>query len=214
MFQRATGFVVSFVIAASLAGCDTGPRTGFAGGQVLFSNNCAVCHGIDGEGKADIAAPPIAGLEAFYVENQLHKFRDGLRGKHFDDAEGLRMKPMAMILRGDEEVAAVAKYVARLTPARQHGTTITGDVAKGEKMFATCTACHGTQGEGNPDLKAPRLTGSTDWYLASQLKKFRDDVRGADPKDAEGQTMRPFAKALYDDEAVNNVVAYIHTLGR
>ena len=49
---------------------------------------------------------------------------------------------------------------------------------------------------GNPDLKAPRLAGTDDWYLATQLRKFRSGVRGASPKDMGGRLMRPMARTL------------------
>jgi len=37
-------------------------------------------------------------------------------------------------------------------------------------------------------------------------------VRGTNPKDKEGRLMRPMARALGDEEAIRNVVAYVETL--
>ena len=51
-----------------------------------------------------------------------------------------------------------------------------------------------------------------DWYLRSQLGKFRSGVRGANPKDVTGLQMRPMAMTLKDDKAVSDVVAHIATL--
>ena len=62
-------------------------------GKELFAA-CASCHGDNGTGQANIAAPNIAGLPAWYVEAQLVKYRSGIRGAHPDDLEGLRMRPM------------------------------------------------------------------------------------------------------------------------
>jgi len=61
-------------------------------------------------------------------------------------------------------------------------------------------------------LGAPRIAGVDDWYLATELRKFRSGVRGANPKDREGRLMRPMARGLADEDAVRNVVAYVETL--
>ncbi len=51
-----------------------------------------------------------------------------------------------------------------------------------------------------------------DWYLATQIRKFRSGVRGTNPKDAGGRLMRPMARTLANEDAIRNVVAYIGTL--
>jgi len=50
--------------------------------------------------------------------------------------------------------------------------------------------------------------------LAKQLGKFKAGMRGVDPRDTTGKTMRPMALALKDDKAVADVVAYIGTLSQ
>jgi len=72
-------------------------------------------------------------------------------------------------------------------------------------------ACHGTNGEGNQALNAPKLGGLQDWYVARQLKNFKAGVRGSHAEDTFGKLMAPMAMVL-DDAAVNNVAAYIATL--
>ena len=63
-----------------LLGCQ-GERAfdGSNAGEVAFSA-CVACHGADGAGNEDIGAPRIAWLQAWYVREQLSKFRDGRRG--------------------------------------------------------------------------------------------------------------------------------------
>lgn len=61
-------------------------------------------------------------------------------------------------------------------------------------------------------MLAPRIAGTDDWYLATQLRKYRSGVRGANPKDLQGALMRPMARTLPNEDAVRNVVAYIGTL--
>lgn len=87
-----------------------------------------------------------------------------------------------------------------------------GDPEKGKQLFAVCAACHGQAGEGNKALNAPANGGQDEWYVLRQLHNFRDGVRGADPKDTFGVQMRPMAMQLADDQAVEDVAAYIATL--
>jgi cytochrome c oxidase subunit II len=51
-----------------------------------------------------------------------------------------------------------------------------------------------------------------DWYLATQLKNFREGIRGAHSQDLYGAQMALMAAILTDDEAITNIVAFINTL--
>jgi len=84
-------------------------------------------------------------------------------------------------------------------------------IATGQAQFAVCGACHGSQGEGNQMLSAPRLAGQSGWYLKRQLKNFKHGLRGTDSGDSYGAQMAPMAATLADDTAIENVVAYIGT---
>ena len=53
------------------------------------------------------------------------------------------------------------------------------DSDRARQTFHLCTACHGAQGQGNPELKAPSIAGLPDWYVKNQLEKFRAGTRGA-----------------------------------
>jgi cytochrome c553 len=193
-----------------LSGCRLGATDAATRGQELFET-CVPCHQQDGSGSPMIGAPNIAGMQGWYVEKQLEKFRDGVRGTNFSDVEGMRMRPMALTLPTEEDVKIVAQYVESLPPVR-HASSLPGDPVAGAALFATCTACHGPNGAGNQDLGAPRISGTDDWYLATQLRKFKRGIRGTDARDFDGHLMRPMALTLADDDAVRNVVAYIGTL--
>ena len=195
-------------IAAGIAGADDNER-----GEALFEL-CSACHGVTGAGNADVAAPAIAGLSDWYVEAQLIKFRTGARGGHPDDAEGLRMRPMSRALRSDEDVQIVSAFVASLPPARPEPLLEGGDPARGEPLYRPCAPCHGARGEGNPQLNAPRVGTTSDWYLLSQLEKFKSGVRGTNSKDTTGALMRPMAATLIDEQAMKDVIAYIMTLSQ
>ena len=179
-------------------------------GRELFET-CAECHGTNGEGNSEIGAPNIAGMNAWYVETELRKFRAGVRGAQFDDIEGMRMRPMAMSLPSESDIPAVAAYVESLAPVR-HAPVLGGDVKLGKRRYALCSGCHNPDGGGNEAVKAPRLAGLDDWYLATEIKKFKGGVRGGDPRDEEGSAMAPMAKSLANEKVIRDVSAYISTL--
>lgn len=178
----------------------------------MMYSDCTSCHGTQGEGAIAFGAPAIAGLPVWYLEAQLNKFRNGIRGSHVDDPEGLRMRPMSWQLKTNEEVRVIADYVSKLPAPGGDKTLADANAEAGKANYGVCVACHGARGEGNQALNAPPLTGQHDWYLARQLSKFRSGVRGAHPQDLTGQQMRPMALTLPDEQAVKNVVAYIQTL--
>lgn len=175
---------------------------------------CQQCHGENALGQQYVNAPSIAGLPQWYLELQLKKFKSGGRGTHFDDLTGMQMRPMAMSLRDDKEIAVIAAHVASL-PTQVPAETLTGgDLNKGKILYAPCTACHQPDGKGSEQLKAPPLTHQNDWYMVSSLQKFKTGIRGTNPLDTTGALMRPMAQTLADDQAIADVVAYIRTLQR
>jgi cytochrome c553 len=187
-----------------------GAQPALAGSELFRA--CTACHGHNGEGNAEIAAPSIAGLPQWYVEAQLKKFRTGLRGAHPDDYEGLRMRPMSRQMMNPGEVTEVAKYVSSLTPVKSPHA-LEGDEKAGAAGFAVCVACHGAQGQGNEQVHAPPLTRQPDWYLYSSLKKFKAGIRGQ-PSDTIGAGMRAMSLTMTDEKTMKNVVAYISTFNR
>lgn len=180
-----------------------------ARGEALFGM-CEQCHGTAAEGSELLLAPAIAGLEPWYIETQLKKFRTGSRGEHPGDVAGLRMRPMSRWLTGDSDITAVAGYIGSL-PATDPPITIHGDTAKGAATYALCSSCHGPEGSGNEAMRAPSLTVTSDWYQLTQLEHFKKGVRGG-PADPEGALMRGFATMLTDEQAMKDVIAYVMTL--
>jgi len=203
------------VIALAMVGVGCGktamPVGGVASGQELFQL-CTQCHAPDGNGNPLVNAPAIAGLDQWYVEAQLRKFKTGVRGTHIDDHAGMQMRPMAMSIPTDADIQAVAAYVASLPKKRPAPTLTGGDPAAGQVLYATCMACHGPTATGNQQLGAPPLNHASDWYLLTQIRHFKDGVRGANPADTTGATMRPMAKTLADEKAMKDVIAYVMTL--
>lgn len=190
---------------------------------------CRACHGPQGHGNRELMAPSIAGLPEWYVVNQLKKFRNGGRGAHPADISGLRMRPMARTLIKDGDLFTVAHHVSKLKPKQPKDELKGGDPVRGKALFILCETCHGKKSEGNKELKAPTQVYLEDWYMLEQLKKFKRGLRGANPKDIEGMTMRPILLAtlnmakenakrdgvsITDEQTMKDVIAYIRKTAR
>jgi cytochrome c oxidase subunit 2 len=155
-------------------------------------------------------APRIAGLDTRYVERQLRYYRDGIRGAHELDTAGALMRPILIALAGDDAIKNVAAYIETM-PAEPQPITVLGDIERGEALYINCAVCHGAEGQGIWALNAPALAGQSDWYLVTQLKNFKDEIRGAHRLDLYGDQMMMMADILSDDQDIDNVVAYLNT---
>jgi len=217
MIEMARGFCIWFALAGLLAtpGLAHAQAAEDGGdlqrGAALYAL-CAQCHGDQGLGNPDVEAPAIAGLPGWYLEATLEKFRAGGRGTHPEDIAGMRMRPMSMWLRDDADITHVSAYVASLPPQRPEPLLEGGDASRGASLYAVCIACHMPDGSGNPALNSPPLRHASDWYLLSQLQKFKGGIRGSNPMDTNGALMVGMAQTLADEQAMKDVVAHIMTL--
>jgi cytochrome c553 len=198
--------VVSTIDAVGLPSADV------AHGENLYMI-CVACHGDQAQGDKNQEAPALNIQEPWYVVRQLNKFKDGIRGTNPQDLPGMRMRPMAMTLGDEKGMEDVAAYISTLKPTTSElpSKTVDGDVRRGKGLYGMCAACHGFDGQGNQALNSPSLIGQHDWYILRQLQKFKEGMRGADPKDVTGALMRPMALSLPNEQAMEDVTAYIST---
>ena len=171
---------------------------------------CTTCHGAKGEGNIAVQAPRLAGMEGWYLQRQLENFREGIRGTHTDDLQGIAMQSMAAKLT-DASIADIVSWVG-VWEFVATDVTIEGNVNRGRTAYQICASCHGTNAEGNEALGAPALAGQNDWYLFTQINNFRAGIRGTHPDDSFGAQMLAMSATLRDDQAITNVVSYINTL--
>ena len=108
----------------------------------------------------------------------------------------------------------IALGVIALVSLCSTGAFAKGDPEKGKVLFATCAACHGANGEGMEALNAPRLAGQEEWYVIRQLTNFKNGIRGTNPKDVYGMQMAPMSQTLPNEQAMEDVAAYIKSLGK
>ena len=182
-----------------------------AKGKTLY-NICSACHGANAEGTAALNAPANAGQDPWYMTRQLKNFKAGIRGAHPDDTFGAQMRPMAMVLTGDQDIEDVVAYITSLDMP-DPPPTIDGDIELGKQAYETCIPCHGEFGQGAQALDSPRLSRQHDWYIVRQLENFRAGIRGTHQRDIYGAQMRIMSQMLESDERVRAVAAYIATLG-
>jgi cytochrome c553 len=127
--------------------------------------NMRPCHNADGSGNAAVGAPNIAGMKEWYVERELDKFRSGVRGMHFSDVEGMRMRPMALSLTSEDDVKAVARYVETLPPVPAAHIAPGDPKGRRSALYATCSSCHGDNGVGKSGPR--RRRGLPEWMTGT-----------------------------------------------
>ena len=179
-------------------------------GKPLFAV-CAACHGSQAEGNPAMHAPKLSGQGDWYLKRQLDYFKHGVRGAHDKDVYGKQMAPMAATLADTAAMDNVVAYIKTL-PDNPAPTTLQNTTTNGRNLYVTCGTCHGPAGRGIQATNAPRLAGMSDWYMVTQLKNFQQHIRGAHPKDKYGPQMASMAAILTDEQATDDLVAYINTL--
>ncbi len=182
-----------------------------AAGKPLYAV-CAACHGLQAEGNPALHAPKLSGQGDWYLQRQLKNYKLGARGTHDKDVFGKMMAPMAATLGDDTAINNVSAYIKTL-PDNPAPATVKGNANNGQKLYAsTCAACHAPNGRGVQAMQAPGLKGMSDWYMVTQLKNFKQGVRGTHAQDMYGPQMALMAASLVDDRAISDLVAYINTL--
>jgi ubiquinol-cytochrome c reductase cytochrome c subunit len=192
------GALYAVAAPAAKVAADTGNSQQVAEGQALFRVTCASCHGLNGEGQTTgtIQGPPLAGVGAAAVDFQVSTGRMPM-------ARPEAQAPVKKNVYSEEEIAALAAYVASLgpgpaipTPEDYEPSNISEeDIARGGELFRTnCSACHNFSGAGGalPGGKyAPSLYGVSNKHLyeamitgPQQMPVFSDEVMRPEDKRA------------------------------
>jgi ubiquinol-cytochrome c reductase cytochrome c subunit len=117
-----------------------------AEGREIFARGCSSCHGLNAEGAG--AAPSLIGVGAASVDFQVATGRMPMADM---SQQAMRKEPVY----SDDEVAALAAYVASLAPGPRAITNEelawerSGDTALGGELFRNnCAMCHNLAGQG------------------------------------------------------------------
>ena len=76
--------------------------------------NCAACHGAQGQGLKATNAPRLRGMSDWYLVTQLKNFKHGIRGGDRRDSYGPQMANIAAMLDDDRMTANVIAYINSL----------------------------------------------------------------------------------------------------
>jgi cytochrome c oxidase subunit 2 len=212
--------LITLALATDLTFAQSDPVAGERSYEV-----CAGCHGFLGEGNRTIGAPRLAGVEGWYLARQIENFRDGLRGHVEGDVNGKRMALMAQAVDNDRELGDLLSWIDSLPEPESSsgiaqatgapGATATApEVSRGQSLYTSCSACHGSEGQGNETLGAPALVSLDMWYLAEQLKSYADGLRGTHPSDGYGAQMRALAASFDTEDERRDLASYVMTLRR
>ncbi len=103
-----------------------------------------------------------------------------------------------------------------MTPGAEKFTGLTGDATKGQSNFAaTCSACHGLDAKGLPNLgrdltTSPFVKDLTDAELINFLSIGREPT---DPLNTTGVQMPPRGgNPAFTDQDLADVMAYLRTI--
>ncbi|GAB3436360.1 c-type cytochrome [Phycicoccus ginsengisoli] len=170
-------------------------------GKKLFLANCATCHGLQAQGTK--AGPTLAGVGAAAVDFQVGTGRMPLAGPNVQ-------APRAQVRFNQDEISAMAAYVASLAPGpavpdAQYSSGEGGDVAKGAQLFrVNCAMCHNFAGSGG----------------ALTRGKYAPSLRNVEGKHIyEAMVTGPQSMPVFNDQNIspqskNDIVAYLHAVDK
>jgi ubiquinol-cytochrome c reductase cytochrome c subunit len=171
-------------------------------GKKLFLANCSTCHGLGAEGTED--GPSLAGVGAAAVDFQVGTGRMPMTQPGVQAARSEEVK------FSDEEIAAMAAYVASLAPGPSvpEGEFISGeggDVARGGELFrVNCAMCHNFAGSGGALTRgkyAPSLRNIEGKHIYQAM------VTGP-------QSMPVFNDTNISPEGKRDIIAFLHSIDK
>lgn len=194
-----TGYAAIGSIDPAQAALAEGSQTQVDKGRQLYLESCSSCHGMDAQGTE--AGPTLAGVGAAAVNFQVSTGRMPLT------APGAQA-PSKQNVFSDEDIAALAAYVASLAPgpaipSAQQIDYADADPAYGGELFRiNCAQCHQAAGEGGAltDGKyAPSLMESSPQTIYEAM------LTGP-------QSMPVFSDAQIPTEDKQAIIAYVRTM--
>lgn len=226
MFLAATiiGGVFNTVLASGLSTAEKVSAGDIAAIDLEYGEEinelCAGCHGEFGQGSTDGEYPRLAGLDRQYLVRQLQYFKDRSR-------LNIPMLPYATERElPEKDVLAVSAFMSsiqlptRLPPVDESSfdsyarlqasrrvvniARYPGDVDAGKQLYSReCGSCHGKDGLGKPDKRAPRLVGQHSKYILRQMRLISSGKRLHDePGDAE-------IFSQFSDAEIDNMLAWL-----
>jgi cytochrome c553 len=166
--QRAYQSLLARLLQASLAFAVCGAVEAaptISGGSRLYGP-CVVCQQPNAWGSPDGGIPSLAGQQKRYIEKQLAVFRSGAR-----EDTAMQIVAVHPTLNNHANIVALASYLSGLD-ANPNPVKGSGEHLRvGQELFVhICAACHGADGRGNQDSRAPRIAAQHYPYLRRQIE--------------------------------------------
>lgn len=183
-------------------------------GGELFVANCAVCHGVDGQGRVGASLANFPGIDPGPAV--LNTITHGIEGSVMPAWGQAFGGPLS-----DQDIVDVASYVLSafqgtepITPLPRYTPpdieplpNIAGDPSLGAVVYQeNCAMCHGTQGQGRIGVALAKS------WSGNQPEVY---IYGVVSEGIAGTRMPAWSSARggpLDDSAVQNVTAYVLTL--
>lgn len=140
----------------------------------MLSQSCFACHGSKGASVAT-PMPTIGGQSEIYLKNNLQAYKDATRPATI----------MTRLMKGysDEEIVAIAKYLAAQPYVRAEQTVDTAKVEAGQKAYQrVCKDCHLRGGREPSEPEYPIVAGQWLSYLQRSLAEITSGKRIVDEK--------------------------------
>lgn len=148
-------------------------------GRTLFGDNCAACHGIKATGQQGFPNLTTASwLWGGDPDAIAETIRVGVNSAH----PKTRISQMLAFGRDQvlppKDIENVVAYVRSLSAPSIAQDATTQAIQAGQAIFsANCTACHGNEGKGNPEIGAPDLTDEV-WIYGGDARSLYNSVWG------------------------------------
>ena len=175
-----------------------------AGGKIIFAENCAPCHGTAGSGAPGY--PILADDDWIWggTRDAIHTtVAFGVRSGHDETRESEMPNFLGDEILNKAQIADVAEYIMSLSD----GSIRSDGVERGAVVFEEqCSACHGEDGKGLPELGGPNLTDAI-WLYSKSKEAIATQVSA--PKHG----VMPAWTGRLSDVEIKQVSLYVHSLG-
>lgn len=96
-------------------------------GKMLFEERCMECHRYNASGELAFGSPPLVGRQPWYLEAQIRKFKNGMRGAIPGDVNGAKMVFSSSFIEDQQAMRDVVTYIMTLNPSPDgSGTDVFG----------------------------------------------------------------------------------------
>jgi mono/diheme cytochrome c family protein len=183
-------------------------------GGELYVENCAVCHGVDGQGRIGASLESFPGIDASATVastiaagvpgSVMPAWAQSQGGPLSDDDINDLVAYVLGAFAGTEPIAPLPTYVA---PTIASLPDVEGNPSAGAVVYqANCAMCHGDQGQGRFGLALAKS-----WPVADPPIYIQSVVR----QGIDGTTMPAWAQAEggpLSDSEIGDVAAFVVTL--